>query len=214
IKINSALRTCGYDLINMLHDLGVEVMADLKLNDISNTMATDAEILTEFKPKLLTVMCSTGIEGMSQVQKTLDGITEVLGVTVLTSLDRGSCQDIYGCPPAEGVIRFAQMAKVAKLGGLVLSGQEVAIVKDQRGLKNLSLNVPGIRPTWSIISGDDQKRIMTPKEAILAGANRIVVGRPILTAGPNEGFFPDSPLEAVKWTLAEIEEALASMTTT
>jgi len=209
IKVNSASRTCGHGLIEILHGLGVKVMNDLKLNDIPNTMATDAEILAEFKPELLTVMCSAGVEGMSRVQKTLEGITEVLGVTVLTSLNDDQCKDIYGRTSAEGVVYFANLAYLANLGGLVLSGQELPLINERRGLWNLSRNTPGIRPTWSVVPGDDQSRVMTPRAAIMAGADRIIVGRPILNAKPNDDGLPSSPREAVEATLIEIKEALA-----
>jgi orotidine-5'-phosphate decarboxylase len=213
IKINSAARTCGHSLVKVLHNLGVKVMHDLKLNDIPQTMQTDAEIIAEFKPELLTVMCSAGVEGMSRVQKTLEGITEVLGVTVLTSLDEEGCSSIYGASPEVVVGRLALLAYKANLGGLVASGAELKTLRNTEWLDDLSLNIPGIRPTWSVVPGDDQSRVMTPRAAIMAGADRIIVGRPILNAKPNDDGLPNNPREAVERTLTEIEEALASLAT-
>lgn len=210
IKINSALRACGYGLIKDLHDREVSVMADLKLVDIPETMGTDALIIAEYEPELLTVMCCAGIDGMLLVNRSL-GVTEVLGVTVLTSLNEEDCQAIFTCSTKAGVLRFARMAQLAGLGGLVLSGVELEVVAKRNELM-LSLNTPAIRPAWSVVEGDDQDkgRIMTPARAIASGADRIVVGRPILGAKPNDNGLPQNPREAVERTIAEIEEGLAA----
>jgi orotidine-5'-phosphate decarboxylase len=199
IKINSILRACGYGLIKELHELGLRVFADLKLIDIPNTMETDAAMLAEVKPDLVTVMCCAGIDGMRSVQKVIGEETEVLGVSVLTSLDEEECQAIFTCSTKAGVLRFARMAQLAGLGGLILSSQEAEILKAKQELM-LSLNTPGIRPDWSLVAGDDQKGVMTPGKAIRAGVKRIVIGRPIVQA--------DNPREATEKTLWEIEEAL------
>jgi orotidine-5'-phosphate decarboxylase len=214
IKVNSALRACGYSLIKELHDRGVKVMADLKLIDISETMETDAQNLIEFAPELLTVMCCAGIAGLKRVRDTLcvSGCgTEVLGVTVLTSLDEEECQAIFTCSTKAGVLRFARMAQLAGLSGLVLSGAELEVVSARHELM-LSFNTPAIRPTWSVVKGDDQSksRAMTPAEAIVGGADRIVVGRPIFGAKPNDKGLPQNPREAVERTIAEITEGLVS----
>ena len=91
------------------------------------------------------------------------------------------------------------MAKEGSLGGLILSSQEVDVIRSGVELQ-LSLNTPGIRPEWALVEGDDQSRVMTPYKAILSGADRIVVGRPIMQS-PN-------PMDAIKRTLEEIEQAL------
>jgi orotidine-5'-phosphate decarboxylase len=208
IKINSALRACGLKLIRELHDRGLRVMADLKLNDIYETMSIDASVLAPYKPEFLTVMCSAEIDGIEIVRRALAGITEVLGVTVLTSFDEEECQSVYGCSAKAGVLRFARMARLAGLAGLILSPQEAEMLTKHPELSALSLNTPGIRPAWALVKGDDQARVMTPAKAIVAGAERIVVGRPILNAAPNDEGFPASPLEAVKRTLEEIDEGL------
>lgn len=208
IKINSVLRAIGYSLIVKLHNLGLGVFADLKLIDIPKTMEVDAEMLVGFKPDILTVMCCAGIKGMNVVQKILGDITEILGVTILTSLDMTECEGIFICSPEAGVVRFARMAQSAGLGGLILSPKEVGIVKAKDDLVELSLNTPGIRPVWSFVEGDDQSRVTTPKQAIKNGADRIVVGRPITKARPNSNGFPQNPREAVKRTLEEIREGL------
>ena len=113
IKVNSALRACGYNLIKDLHDRDVRVMADLKLIDIPETMEIDALTIADYNPELLTVMCCAGIEGMTRVHNNLQS-TEVLGVTVLTNLDEEDCQAIFTCSSKAGVLRFARMAQLTK----------------------------------------------------------------------------------------------------
>ncbi|HHD92221.1 MAG TPA: orotidine-5'-phosphate decarboxylase [Candidatus Portnoybacteria bacterium] len=211
IKINSILRATGYGLITKLHNLGLKVFADLKLIDIPNTIRTDAEMLTEVKPEIITVMCCAGIDGLNTAQETLGNTSKVFGVTVLTSLDEEECQSIFACPSRAGVLRFARIAQLAGLSGLVLSPQETNIISKRPELK-LSLNTPGIRPKWSLVEGDDQnqKRVLTPQKAIENGAERIIMGRPITRARlNNQGFLPQNPREAAKWTLEEIEAGLS-----
>ncbi|MDO8524670.1 MAG: orotidine 5'-phosphate decarboxylase / HUMPS family protein [bacterium] len=209
IKVNSVLRAVGYGLITKLHDLGLKVFADLKLIDIPHTMQTDGEMLAEVKPEILTVMCCAGIDGMHAVQEILGGTTEVLGVSVLTSIDEEECQAIFTCSTKAGVLRFARMARLAGLGGLILSPQEVDIVTKRFELV-LSLNTPNIRPEWSLVGGDDQEksRALTPEKAIKGGADRIVLGRPVLGAKPNDKGLPQNPREAVERTLEEIRAGL------
>ncbi len=209
IKVNSVLRAVGYGLIAKLHDLGLKVFADLKLIDIPNTMATDGEMLSEVEPEILTVMCCAGIDGMNAVQKLLGDSTEILGVTILTSLNEEDCQAIFTCSTKAGVLRFARMAQLAGLGGLILSPKEVDVLKNRFELA-LSLNTPGIRPEWSIVEGDDQTRVLTPLKAIKNGAERIVMGRPIMQAGPNDKGLPQNPREAAERTLEEIKAGLNS----
>ncbi|TES97160.1 orotidine-5'-phosphate decarboxylase [Patescibacteria group bacterium] len=207
IKVNSVLRAVGYDLIVELHDLGLKVFADLKLIDIPTTMKIDGQMLDEVRPEILTVMCCAGIDGMHLVRKALGDNTEILGVTVLTSLNEEECQAIFTCSTKAGVLRFARMAQLVGLGGLILSPKEVEILKNRFEL-TLSLNTPGIRPKWSIVEGDDQTRVLTPQKAIENGAERIVMGRPIIEAEPNDRGLPQSPREAVERTLEEIKEGL------
>ena len=202
LKINSALRLGGYGLINKIHDRGLKVFADLKLNDIPETLATDGAILRSVNPELLTVMCDTGDAGMKALKTELPN-TEVLGVTVLTSLKEEGAHAIYGCSLDEAVVKLALMAELAGADGLIASAKEAGLIRSLMMKKSMTINTPGIRPTWSIVQGDDQdpNRILTPAKAIKAGADRIVVGRPILRAC--------SPRAAVDKILEEIADALA-----
>jgi orotidine-5'-phosphate decarboxylase len=199
LKVNSALRACGYDLIGEIQSRGLRVFADLKLFDIGETLSTDGVLLREFKPELLTTVCVAGVSAMQALKAELPN-TEVLGVTVLTSLKDADTQAMFTCTTEEAVMRFAQVAAEAKIDGLISSPMEAEMLRERFGVV-LSLNTPAIRPAWAIVPGDDQNpdRIMTPAKAIKAGANRIVVGRPITKAS--------NPYDAVMRTIDEIAAA-------
>ena len=200
LKVNSALRACGYGLINEIHSRGLLVFADLKLFDIGETLSTDGILLDELKPEILTTVCGAGVTAMQALKAELPD-TEVLGVTVLTSLRDADTQAMFTCSTEEAVMRFAEVAAEAKIDGLISSAMEVKVLRAKFGML-LSLNTPAIRPTWSIVPGDDQNpdRIMTPAKAIKAGADRIVVGRPIVKA--------KNPYDAAMRTIEEIAEAM------
>lgn len=201
LKVNSALRACGYGLIDAIHSRGLRVFADLKLIDIGETLSTDGVLLREAKPELLTTMCVAGVSAMQALKAELPD-TEVLGVTVLTSLKDADTQAMFTCSTEEAVMRFAQVVADAKIDGLISSPKEAEVLRAKFGVV-LSLNTPAIRPTWAIVPGDDQnpERIMTPAKAIKAGADRIVVGRPIVKA--------EKPYDAVMRTIEEIASATA-----
>jgi len=200
IKVNSALRACGYDLIGKLHQFNAKVCADLKLYDIGETLSIDGILLREFKPELLTAVCTAGVGPLKALKAELPD-TEVLGVTVLTSLSDDDTRAMFVCSTKEAVCRLAGVAVSAGLDGLVSAPKEVEMLRADFSTM-VTLNTPGIRPEWASVAGDDQnlKRVMTPAEAIKAGADRIVVGRPITRA--------KEPYEAVMRTLEEISAAL------
>ena len=201
IKVNSVLRACGYELIDEIHSNDLRVFADLKLIDIRETLSTDGILIREAKPELLTTMCVAGLTAMQALKAELPD-TEVLGVTVLTSLKDADTQAMFTCSTEEAVMRFAQVAADAKIDGLISSPKEAEVLRAKFGIV-LSLNTPAIRPTWAIVPGDDQnpERIMTPAKAIMAGADRIVVGRPIVKA--------EKPYDEVMRTIEEIASATA-----
>lgn len=196
IKLNSVLRALGYGLIKDVQEMGLDVFADLKLNDIPETLATDALFLREFNPAFLTVMCSSGVSAMKAVKAELPH-TQVLGVTALTTMKEEDSEMLFSCSTLEAVKRFAGVAKLANVDGLISSPLEVQMLRENFDLM-FSLNTPAIRPSWAIVPGDDQNpdRIMTPAKAISAGADRIVVGRPIVLS--------KDPYAAVMRTIEEI----------
>lgn len=196
LKVNSVLRACGYDLVGKIQQRDLRVFADLKLFDIPETLSTDGVLLQEFRPELLTVVCTAGITAMRALKAELP-YTEVLGVTVLTNLTDADTQAMFVCTTEEAVLRFARLAEDAGIDGLISSPKEAEMIRANFGIV-MTLNTPGIRPEWAIVAGDDQNpaRIMTPAKAIRAGADRIVVGRPIVRA--------KEPYEAVMRTIEEI----------
>lgn len=200
LKVNSALRACGYDLIGEIKSRGLRVFADLKLFDIGETLSTDGVLLREAKPELLTIVCVAGVSAMQALKAELPD-TEILGVTVLTSLKDADTQAMFTCSTEEAVMRFAQVAADANIDGLISSPKEVEILRAKFGIV-LSLNTPAIRPMWAIVPGDDQNpdRIMTPAKAIKRGADRIIVGRPIVKA--------KNPYDAVMRIIEEIISAM------
>ncbi len=200
LKVNSALRACGYDLIDKIHQFDLRVFADLKLYDIGETLSVDGMLVREFQPELLTAVCAAGVGPLKALKVELPD-TEVLGVTVLTSLNDADTRAMFVCSTEEAVCRFGGIAVGAGLDGLVSAPKEVEILRADFGVM-VTLNAPGIRPEWAIVAGDDQnpERVMTPKKAIKAGADRIVVGRPIVRA--------KEPYEAAMRTIEEIASAM------
>ncbi|MCB9805919.1 orotidine-5'-phosphate decarboxylase [Candidatus Nomurabacteria bacterium] len=196
LKVNSALRACGYDLIDEIHDRGLRVFADLKLFDIGHTLGFDGFFLNESSPEIVTVVCSTGVEAMQALKAELPE-TEVVGVTVLTTFAESDSDALFTCSTEQAVLRCAHWGSRAGIGGLVSSAKELDPLR-QKFETMFSFNTPAIRPLWSVVEGDDQNpdRIMTPAKAIEAGATRIVIGRPIIRS--------ENPREAVLRTIEEI----------
>ncbi len=182
---------------------GAGVFLDLKLNDIPETVSRAIKVSKAHGVDFLTIHPDEAKEALSKVEREEREGLKILGVTVLTSLS-GQKLSLLGY--SEGLLRNIEtlVAKRAELlwdagvDGFVCSGQEVAHLRAR--FPKAVLVVPGIRPFWSVIPGEDQKRIVTPKEAIIRGADHIVVGRPILKA-------PD-PRKAAQRILEEIEEGL------
>jgi len=160
--------------------LGRPVFLDLKLHDIPNTVEGAARAAAATGATLLTVHASGGAEMVRAAVRGAGGRVRVLAVTVLTSLD-GPALDAIGLsgPPGTAVVRLARLAVDAGAGGLVCSPHEVAAVRAAVGPGPL-LVVPGIRPAGS--AKGDQARVATPAEAVRAGADVIVVGRPLRDA--------------------------------
>jgi orotidine-5'-phosphate decarboxylase len=200
LKVNSILRACGYDLIKQIHDRGLKVFADLKLYDIEETLGTDGDLLREVKPELLTTVCTVGRSSMKFLKSKLPD-TEVLGVTILTNLTDSDTDLMYGASVEESVKNLVFYASQS-VDGFICSPKEARRLREVYFGFDFTLNTPGIRPAWATVAGDDQNksRVMTPADAIRAGADRIVVGRPIVRA--------ENPREAVERTLEEIASAV------
>lgn len=165
---------------------GADVFLDLKLFDIPNTVAGAVRSLLPLEPKLLTVHASGGAKMIAAAAEAAAQAKEkrpkILAVTVLTSFDDpGLAETGVAGNTAQQVLRLARLALAAGADGLVCSPHEIAQLREEFGAKPL-LVVPGIRPAGAELG--DQARVMTPEKAVAAGADYIVVGRPI-TGAPN-----------------------------
>lgn len=210
IKVNCVARALDYELIAELHDQGLAVCLDLKLIDIRNTMLNDAAYLALawYQPEMLTLMCCSGVESMSAMQKALPK-TEIWGVTVPTNFNDEMSMRSFGRKVADAVKNFAEMAVEAGIGGIVCSPHEIEMVRAIIG-PGMTINTPSLRPIWAEVKDDDQARTMPILDAFCLGTDRGVIGRPVLRAKPNTDGRPQSPREAVEWVIRDIKEGLAA----
>jgi orotidine-5'-phosphate decarboxylase len=178
----------GPDIVRRVRDTGAAVFLDLKFHDIPNTVAKAVASATRLDVQMLTIHTSGGLEMMRAAEASAQQTAKstgsqaplVLGVTVLTSSDSGTLAEI-GCDPNVGaqVERLARLAVKAGLRGLVCSPLEIAALRKILP-PDVQLVTPGIRTGAE--KADDQKRTLSPREAIAAGANWLVIGRPIYAA--------------------------------
>ncbi len=191
----------GPDAVRLVHAAGAACFLDLKLHDIPNTTAGAVASAARLGVRYLTVHASAGPAALEAAARAAEGSgTELLGVTVLTSLGEQDLSAIgLGGPPPSAVVRLARLAHDAGLGGLVASPHECAALRQALG-PTMHLVVPGIRPEGS--ARGDQRRAATPTEAVRAGADLLVVGRPIREAA--------DPVAAARAVVAEIARAAGS----
>src|SRR6266702_955511 len=188
----------GLPLVRQLAGAGKKVYVDLKLHDIGNTVARGVESVAKLGAKFLTVHASPQTM-KAAVEGRAGSNLKILAVTVLTSYDDGDLHAAgYRLNVADLVEARAQQAQVLGIDGLVCSPEEAASVRKIVG-HQMNLVTPGIRPAGADVG--DQKRIMTPARAISAGADYLVVGRPITAAAD-----PKAAADAIQ---AEIAQALA-----
>lgn len=198
----------GPNAIEMVQQKGCKVFLDLKYHDIPNTVAGAAMEATRLGVSMFTIHTLGGKDMMERCRDSVvetaikEGISrpKVIGVTVLTSMDQRSLNDLGINGDIEDLVsHLSENALKAGLDGVVTSPAEVATIRERYG-KDFIIVTPGIRPVGDPFGKgtalDDQKRIMTPKDAIKEGANYLVIGRPILTA--------EDPLEAVEEILKDI----------
>ena len=184
VKVGKELFTrCGPQILEALHAQGFEVFLDLKFHDIPNTTAMAVKAAAELGVWMVNVHCSGGLRMMAACREVLDQVSGakplLIGVTVLTSMEQDDLANIgLDISPQQQVLRLADLAAKAGLDGLVCSAQEAPPLKTQ--FPDLQLVTPGIRPAGS--AADDQRRILTPAEAMQAGSDYLVIGRPITQA--------------------------------
>jgi len=213
-KIGSQLFTAaGPDIVRKIVSLGGRVFLDLKFHDIPNTVAATGIEATRLGVSIFNVHASGGAEMM---RRTLDAVKEtaeretipkpkIIAVTVLTSLDQAAVRQIgFADEPRALVKRLALAAAECGLDGVVASPQEIQVVRNAIADTGFLIVTPGIRA--NDIASDDQRRTLNAAQAIKAGANYLVVGRPILKAA--------RPADAAQRIVEEIEGALVKLEST
>lgn len=179
---------CGADGYRAIAETGVPIFLDLKFHDIPNTVAGAIKAVAPLAPKILTIHTQGGPEMMKRAVETAHNEAEklghakpwVVGVTILTSLDESDLKAIGVNDSVETQVeRLASLAHASGLDGMVCSPREIALARTATS-PDFKLIVPGIRPAGSAVG--DQKRVMTPQDAVNAGADVLVIGRPITQA--------------------------------
>lgn len=184
LKVGKELFTrLGPAFVERLQRLGFEIFLDLKFHDIPNTVAAACAVAADLGVWMVNVHVSGGRAMMEAARDRLSRYERpplLIGVTVLTSLDRADL-DAIGCPgePRERVLALATLAHESGLDGIVCSPLEASPVRAALG-RDFRLVTPGVRPAGA--ASGDQKRVMTPAEALAAGADYLVIGRPITQA--------------------------------
>ena len=178
----------GDILLEKLKAAGKKVFLDLKFHDIPNTVASAAKIALEKDIFMMNFHC---LGGSSMLRAAVDAVREgcertgkrkplLIGVTLLTSMSKEDmCSAGLEGDPEEKVLELARLARDTGLDGVVASAREAELIKNNIG-KDFVVVTPGVRPEWA--ASGDQKRVLTPREAVSRGADYIVVGRPIIQA--------------------------------
>lgn len=189
----------GLEFARDLAASGRKVFLDMKLLDIDNTVAKGVENIAKMGMSMLTLHAYPKAMKAAVEAARGSGLC-LLGVTVLTSMDEQDVIDAgYEYDPHTLVLRRAEQARAAGMGGIVCSAEEAAAVRNIIGTE-MALVTPGIRPAGA--DKGDQKRVMTPSEALRAGSSHLVVARPIVQAA--------EPLTAARAILTEMESALSA----
>jgi orotidine-5'-phosphate decarboxylase len=193
----------GPALVQEISRLGKQVFLDLKLHDIPNTVAAAVASIGSLNVRMLTVHAAGGVamlQAATEAAASLPSKPLVLAVTVLTSLsDQDLADGGIGSSTQDHAVRLAQIAKRAGCGGVVASPQEIRALRQAIGTE-MTIVTPGVRPHGA--AAGDQRRIATPEAAIEAGADYVVVGRPI-TAAPD-------PANAARAILASLSQQAKS----
>lgn len=191
----------GDELLRKLQFLGKKVFLDLKFHDIPNTVKSAVRSAAKKGVYMMNIHC---LGGLRMLQFAVEGVNEaamperplLLGVTILTSMVDEEIKNVgLSGSVREMVTTFAMQAKEAGLDGVVVSAKEARMIREKMG-EDFIIVTPGIRPEWSFASKGDQRRVLTPRQAAMEGADYIVVGRSILRA--------ENPLEATNKIMSEL----------
>ncbi|MEZ8988561.1 orotidine-5'-phosphate decarboxylase [Vibrio breoganii] len=185
LKVGKEMFTLfGPEFVKQLHQKGFSVFLDLKFHDIPNTCSKAVRAAAEMGVWMVNVHAGGGERMMTASREILEPYGKdrplLIGVTVLTSMEQSDLAGIgLDVEPKDQVLRLAHLTKNSGLDGVVCSAQEASFLKSELG-KEFKLVTPGIRPAGAAVG--DQKRIMTPVDAIQAGSDYLVIGRPITQA--------------------------------
>jgi orotidine-5'-phosphate decarboxylase len=187
----------GPPFVEQLRKRGFDIFLDLKFHDIPNTVAAACDAAADLEVWMMNLHASGGRRMMVAARERLEQRARrplLVAVTILTSLSGEDIAEVgYAGDPAENVLRLARLTRDSGLDGVVCSPLEAVEIRQRIG-QDFLLVTPGVRPRTS--AQDDQRRVMTPGEAIAAGSSYLVVGRPITAA--------DDPIQALKSINAEI----------
>ncbi|WP_456446966.1 orotidine-5'-phosphate decarboxylase [Thiolapillus sp.] len=192
LKVGKELFTrLGPAFVEKLVGRGFDVFLDLKFHDIPNTVAAACDAAADLGVWMMNLHASGGRKMMQTARERLEGKShrpKLIAVTILTSLGEEDIHEIgFSGTPGENVLRLAALAESAGLDGVVCSPLEAAAIRGQAG-SDFLLVTPGVRPASASL--DDQKRVMTPADALAAGSSYLVIGRPVTGA--------EDPLQALK----------------
>ena len=187
-------------VVEVIRRLGGQVFLDGKFHDIPNTVGSASRAVASLGVKFFDVHASSGLEAMKMAVRQRGG-SALYAVTILTSLDELACRSIYGDTIQSKVTQLALDAEAAGVDGLICSPADLSFLNGHSSLARLPKMTPGIRPKWA--ESQDQKRALTPSEAIEAGASYLVVGRPVLNPPREMG----TPAIAAQRILEEMSAA-------
>lgn len=200
LKVGKELFTTeGPDWVSEQVEKGFSVFLDLKFHDIPNTVAKAVAAAARLQVDIINVHASGGLKMMQAANNALNNVPQqqrpmLIAVTVLTSMDEQDLRDIgITTPVQDHVLRLAKLAQQAGLDGVVCSAQEAELLHRELGAQ-FKLVTPGIRP--SAAQANDQKRTLTPRQAVQVGVDHLVIGRPITQA--------ERPHDAVLEILTEL----------
>lgn len=212
LGLQLATRESWAEGIAAAHDRGLKVFCDAKFKDIPNTVEHAAYSLTCHKPDYFTIMADNSVEALRAARNGVDRAVaetgrdnkpKIIGVTVLTSINPDECLQIYGGEVKAKTELFGTNAVQAGIDAIVCSPEELPIFRPNKTFDNTIIITPGVRPSWG--SANDQSRTATPGQAIRAGADMLVIGRPVTQPPSNVG----SIKEAVRRIVDEIDDELS-----
>ncbi|OGZ71925.1 MAG: orotidine 5'-phosphate decarboxylase [Candidatus Staskawiczbacteria bacterium RIFCSPLOWO2_01_FULL_38_12b] len=193
-----------YRLRDFMQLLEGKILLDVKLNDIPNTIGKAAKAIARINPAMFTMHASAGSEAIG-IAATNKGSSKLFGVTVLTSFAGLQCKAVFGDTITSTIVRFAYMLLNYGADGIICAPKEAPLLRSHLEFKNMIIACPNVRPAWATSTDDQNKdRQMTPGEAVKAGIDMLIIGRPITSPPPEIG----TPLDAAKLIAQEIHEAL------